>query len=205
MLMNAIERAAVNNPLRTAMLRGTLRWLRHSADGRRRFAHVLEIGCGQGEGIRQIQAAFDARRIDAFDLDPAQVARASARLAAHPAGAAVRLWVGDAERIPVADGTYDAVFEFTILHHVPHWVRALDEIRRVLKPGGLFLFEELSRELFQDVPLLSPLLRRLTVHPWDVMFDRRAFQRGLVESGLRTTAFRTQRLPGWHRGVAVAQ
>jgi len=202
--MNAIERAMVNNPVRTAMLHGTVRWLRDSSVGRP-VEHALEIGCGRGDGIRQIVATFDPRRVDAFDLDPAQVARARARLAADPPGAAVRLWVGDAERIPAADATYDAVFEFTILHHVPHWVRALDEIRRVLRPGGLFLFEELSREFFEDVPLLSPLMRRFTVHPWDVMFDRRAFQRALGESGLRTTAFRTQLVPGWHRGVAVAQ
>jgi ubiquinone/menaquinone biosynthesis C-methylase UbiE len=112
--------------------------------------------------------------------------------------------VGDAERIEADDRSYDAVFEFTILHHVPDWRRALGEIRRVLRPGGLFLFEELSREFFSEMPVVSPLLRRFTVHPWDTMFDFPTFRRALGETaGLRLTALRARPLPGWHQGVAV--
>lgn len=202
--MNGVERVAVNNPVRTALLRSTVRWLRRTVGTTRTCTRVLEVGCGRGDGLREIDAAFHPTRIDAFDLDPGQVGRARSRLAARPSQAAVGLWVGDVERIAADDGVYDAVFELTILHHVPHWVRALDEIRRVLKPGGLFLFEEISREFFHDVPVLSPLARRFTAHPWDVMFDVRAFRRGLAEARLRTMALDTPWLPGWHRGIALA-
>ena len=50
---------------------------------------------------------------------------------------------------------------------------------------------------------LNPLLRRMTVHPWDTMFDFAAFRRGLAEAGLRLTALRSRLLPGWHAGVAI--
>ena len=73
----------------------------------------------------------------------------------------------------------------------------------MLRPGGVFLFEELSREFFSEVPVLSPLLRRFTEHPWDTMFDFPEFRRALGDAGLRVTALRPRPLAGWHQGVAV--
>ena len=201
MKLNPVELLLVNNPIRDALLRNTVGWL-HEAACAPPVGRVLEIGCGQGDGVREIARRFHPAAIDAFDLDPKQVARARARLGGSD-GASVRLWVGDAERIAADDGVYDAVVELTILHHVPDWRRALAEVRRVLRPGGLFLFEELSLEFFTQVPLLSVLLRRFTVHPWDTMFDFPTFRRTLQEAGLRLTALRTRPLAGWHQGVAM--
>ena len=201
MRLNPVELALVNNPIRTAFLRSTVAWLWGAACAPA-LDRVLEVGCGQGEGVHEILRRFHPRAIDALDVDPEQVERARRRLAAVN-GAKVRLSVGDAERIDAPDGAYDAVFELAILHHVPDWRRALGEIRRVLRPGGLFLFEELSHEFFADMPVVSPLLRRFTVHPWDTMFDFPTFRRALAEAGLRVTALRARPLPGWHQGVAV--
>jgi ubiquinone/menaquinone biosynthesis C-methylase UbiE len=201
--LNPVELALVNNPLRSLLLRSSVRWLRDAACAPP-LGQVLEIGCGHGEGIREIVRWFHPGRVDAFDLDEAQVARARSRLRDGAMdGASLRLWVGDAERVAAEDARYHAVFEIAILHHVPGWRRALAEVRRVLRPGGLFLFEELSREFFHDTPLLGPALRRLTAHPWETMFDFPAFRGGLEEAGLRLTALRSRPLPGWHQGVAV--
>jgi ubiquinone/menaquinone biosynthesis C-methylase UbiE len=201
--LNPVELALVNNAVRNLFLRGTIGWL-HDAACAPPLSRVLEVGCGQGEGVREVLRRFHPATIDAFDLDEQQVTRARARLADLPAnGSAIRLWSGDAEAIDAPDGSYDGVFEFAILHHVPGWQRALGEIHRVLRPGGLFLFEELSREFFHDMPVVSDLLRRFTVHPWDTMFDFAAFRRGLADAGLRLTALRSRPLPGWHVGVAV--
>jgi len=197
--LNAVELALVNNPLRGLGLRSTLGWLFDAACAPP-LGRVLEIGCGQGDGVRQIVRTFRPRAIDAFDLDPKQVGLAERRLNGMES---VRVWVGDAESIDAEDGRYDAVFEFMILHHVPRWERAIAEIRRVLRPGGLFLFEELSRELFTNVPVVSPLLRWFTVHPWDTMFDFWSFRRALADGGLRMTALRARPVAGWHQGVAV--
>ena len=203
MKLNPVEMVLVNNPLRTAVLRSTVGWL-HAAACAPPVDRVLEIGCGQGDGVKEILARFHPQALDAFDLDEQQVARARDRLAATARnGPDVRLWVGDAEHVEAADGSYDAVFEFTIFHHVPDWRRALAEVHRVLRPGGLFLFEELSTEFFSNMPVVSPLLRRFTVHPWDTMFDFPTFRRALRDAGLRVTALRSRPLPGWHQGVAV--
>jgi ubiquinone/menaquinone biosynthesis C-methylase UbiE len=202
MKLNAVEKAFINNPVRDVFLRRTLGWLR-DASCAPPIERALEIGCGQGSGLVEIARMFHPRAIDGFDLDAKQVELARARVAATSLnGTDVRVEVGDAERIDADDGTYDAVFEFTIFHHVPDWRRAVSEVRRVLRPGGAFLFEELSEEFF-DTPIVGPLLRRFTVHPWDTMFDFPAFRRSLADHGLRVTALYTMMLPGWHLGVAV--
>lgn len=55
-------------------------------------------------------------------------------------------WVcGDAERLPIADGSFDAYTTAFCLRNVTHVDRALKEARRVLKPGGRFLCLEFSR------------------------------------------------------------
>jgi len=101
---------------------------------------VLEVGCGRGLGIEQIREVFGPATIDAFDLDEEMVKLARERLAGLDG---VRLWRGNATRIEAPDASYDAAFEFIVLHHVPEWRRALGEVFRVLRPGGVFYAEEI--------------------------------------------------------------
>jgi ubiquinone/menaquinone biosynthesis C-methylase UbiE len=201
MILNRFEKMLVNNPVRQAMLRGAVRTL-HEAAGSPPLQRVLEVGCGEGAGLCALTEVVHPQELDGFDLDPAQVQRAQARSSQLPR-APRRLWVGDAAAIEAPAETYDAVFEFTILHHVPPWRDALAEIRRVLKPGGHFLFEELSREFFHETGPLGWTLRRTTVHPWAHMFDWPAFEGGLADAGLKLVRYEPKFVRGWHRGVAV--
>ena len=54
--------------------------------------------------------------------------------------------VGDVTAIQAPDQSFDAVFDFGVIHHVPAWENAICEVRRVLKPGGIFVFEEVSKQ-----------------------------------------------------------
>src|SRR5437660_11525158 len=137
MLLNRVERALVDHRFR--------HWFQRYIEAPRlltlggQLAHgsvALEIGCGPGAGVDVILDQFGAARVDAFDLDPLLVAHARTRLA--PRGDRVRLWVGDAERIEAPDQSYDAVFDWSAIHHVPRWRSAIAEAFRVLKPGGRF-------------------------------------------------------------------
>jgi ubiquinone/menaquinone biosynthesis C-methylase UbiE len=183
MLLNTVEKALMNNPVR-AMAQ---RWIEaprlRTMGGPALGAHALEIGCGRGVGTELVLDVFGAAHVDAFDLDPDMVALARTRLA--PYGSRVRIWAGDAEHIDAPDATYDAVFDFAIVHHVPDWRGALSEIARVLKPGGRFYGEEVLRALIQH-----PLWRRLLEHPMHDRFDADGFAGGLEQAGLRVTARR---------------
>ena len=156
MRLNRFEFALMNNPIRAAIqryyeVRQLLRLGGPLAGGR-----ALEIGCGRGVGIELILGPFAAGSVTAFDLDPQMVRRARARLAGQ--SSAVSLWVGDATAISVPAESYDAVFDFGIIHHIPDWRLALAEVFRVLKPAGRFYAEEVMGQ-FLDRPAEPPAVR----------------------------------------------
>lgn len=143
MKLNRIEKTLVNN-----RARALLQWhyearLLEKLGGRLEGKRVLEVGCGPGVGTEIIFERFGAREVHAFDLDPDMVERAQRRLMSYPPDR-LNLRVGDVTSIDAEDQSFDAVFDFAIIHHVPLWQRAITEIRRVLKPGGKFFFEEVT-------------------------------------------------------------
>lgn len=176
MIMNRIEYALMNNPVRAAVQRRfeAPRLLRMG--GPMSGGRALEIGCGPGVGAETILDTFGAESVDAFDLDPRMVARAQARLAAR--GARVHVWEGDASAIAAPDATYDAVFDFAIIHHIPKWRHALAEVRRMLKPGGRFFAEEVLKDF-----IIGPFIRRVLEHPLKDRFTHEQFLEALADSG----------------------
>jgi ubiquinone/menaquinone biosynthesis C-methylase UbiE len=178
MKLNAIERALVNNPVRAWVQRHYEAPLLTKLGGGLAGATVLEMGCGRGIGAGIILDQFGARRVDAFDLDPRQVARARQRLSRYPADR-LRLSVADATAVPVADSSYDAVFDFGIIHHVPEWRRAVAEVYRLLRPGGRFYFEEVSRHGLQRLSY-----RLLFEHPQEDRFSTSEFVAELEGQGI---------------------
>lgn len=183
MLLNRLEFALMNNPVRTAFQRRFEAPRLLDMGGPMDGGRALEIGCGRGIGISLILDQFRADSVDAFDLDSRMVVRARTRTRSRDSQA--RLWVGDAGAIPVASETYDAVFDFGIIHHVPDWRRTLIEIHRVLKTGGRFYAEEVL-----DPFIAHSIVRRLLRHPKTDRFDSAQFCRALHEAGLSTGSTR---------------
>jgi ubiquinone/menaquinone biosynthesis C-methylase UbiE len=177
MLLNAVEKALMNNPVRAEIQRRFEAGRLLGLGGRMMGGKALEVGCGRGVGVEIILDRFGAGSVDAFDLDPDMVARARARHAGR--GTRARFWVGDAEHIQAEDAAYDAVFDFGIIHHVPAWRNAVREVARVLKPGGRFYAEEVLAPFIHH-----PLWRTLLDHPMEDRFDRRSFADALADAGL---------------------
>jgi len=163
MQLGWLERHLMNNPLRRFMQRTFEgRQLLHMG-GAQPGAQVLEIGCGSGAGLDLLSTLFHVQRADGFDLDPAMLKHCLRR---HRRNHHVNIWQGNTRHIPVDDAAYDAVFDFGTLHHVADWQSGLAEVFRVLKPGGRFYVEEITRQF-----ITHPLWRRVLDHPQQNRFD----------------------------------
>lgn len=135
--------------------------------GRRRiqnvFAHIelpegpelLELGAGRGAASYLAFKRYNPRRLIVTDYDPSQVEEAKryfeTRIGRLPDTAEFR--VADATSLPFEDGSFDMVFGFMFLHHLEdhHWQfskipRGLDEIDRVLRDGGTFIYGEMYKK-----------------------------------------------------------
>lgn len=94
---------------------------------------VLEIGVGMGTDHVE-WAKASPKSLTGIDLTPRGVEHTKTRLGLY--GLSSNVQVGDAENLPFADNSFDIVYSFGVLHHSPDTARALQEVRRVLRPGG---------------------------------------------------------------------
>ncbi|GAB4429000.1 MAG: class I SAM-dependent methyltransferase [Chloroflexi bacterium OHK40] len=144
MKLNAIEKALMNNPARALLQRQYEAPLLKRMGGSLEGARVLEVGCGRGVGTDILFTHFGAQTVYAFDLDPDMVQQARRRLQSYPP-ARLTLTVGSVTQIAAPSAAFDAVVDVGIIHHVPDWRAAIAEVCRVLRPGGRFFFEEVTR------------------------------------------------------------
>ena len=126
-----------------------------------RGKRVLDVGCGNGYVLSRYARA--GARAFGVDLTRTAVDLARARFRLH--GLAGTFLQADAERLPFGDGVFDLAVSVGVLHHVPDIGRAIEEIRRVLRPGGqiiLMLYHRNSlhyRVLYPLYGLVRPAFR----------------------------------------------
>ncbi|MFE0188398.1 class I SAM-dependent methyltransferase [Streptomyces sp. NPDC059008] len=122
---------------------------------------VVEIGAGTGANFRHYPTEVD----QVIGVEPEPRLRARAERAAADAAVTVEVRPGRAERLPVADGSVDAVVVSLVLCTIEDVPGALAEAARVLRPTGELRFYEHVRSpkpsAFRWQRLLNPLWRRL--------------------------------------------
>lgn len=143
---------------------------------------VLELGAGGGGLLALLHERWQPARLVGTDVDPDEVEACRDFLRARwgSVPATVELSQADALALPFPDASFDAVFAMMMLHHVEdrptEYVRrpaALGEVRRVLRPSGIFVYSEI--------------------------FRRAEIRRTLSELGLAPRYLRS----GWRRDLAV--
>jgi ubiquinone/menaquinone biosynthesis C-methylase UbiE len=87
---------------------------------------VLVVGCGSGLEAATISRVFEAK-VTGIDIEPDFSPEAARQ---------VELRVADATQMPFSDGSFDFVYSYHVLEHIPDFRKALREIGRVLSPEG---------------------------------------------------------------------
>ncbi|HUZ02850.1 MAG TPA: class I SAM-dependent methyltransferase [Thermomicrobiaceae bacterium] len=135
--------------------------LRHALDALAQTrGRLLVLGCGAGRYVRALARVRTDLELHGGDLSLTALHEARGRDARHH-------YVGlDASRLPYREASFDAVVFFDLLEHVPDYRQMLDEITRVLVPGGvLHLFVPLEAQRGTVYWLLRGS-RRLPINRW---------------------------------------
>jgi len=104
---------------------------------------VLDLGCGEGEIGREVMGEAEW----GLDNDPGMVRKAK------KSGAYKKVLLAGAEKIPLKSGEVDMVFSNSVLEHIFHLRRVLNEVSRVLKPGGMLVTTMPSHKLVEYIGL----------------------------------------------------
>jgi ubiquinone/menaquinone biosynthesis C-methylase UbiE len=185
--LTGLERGLVFNRLRATV---GLRWeLRSLFDGLELAPQslCLEIGAGRGWGTLGLIRRYDSVQVIATDYDATILPTTRAYLSQHGALSHVVFARADAKRLPFQDGAFDLVLALYVLHHVYGYRQALNELGRVTKPGGHFLFIDMLRAPWM------PRFRRWV--PPDGAPSREELGGLLAEAGFRIERWRG--LPIW--------
>ena len=189
----------------------------HSAAQFTRFRgkELLEIGVGAGTD--HLQWARAGAFCHGVDITEAGVALTREHLALYGFGSALQ--VINAETLPYPDSTFDAVYSWGVIHHSEHPEVMVDEIHRVLRPGGVFIGMMYARHSLVALKLwvrhglfrLRPF-KSLRDVIWNHMesVGTKAYTRRELQSMFAAyddvtleqvaTPYDRARLPGWLRG-----
>jgi 2-polyprenyl-6-hydroxyphenyl methylase/3-demethylubiquinone-9 3-methyltransferase len=140
-----------------------------SENGCPQNAKVLDLGCGAGLVAEELAK----QGYHVTGVDPGDRTIAIAKAHAAEAGLNIDYRLGPGESLPASSSTCDAVYSLDVLEHVDDLNQVASEIARVLKPGGLFVFDTINRtfaswlvvlKIMQDWPATSIMPANL--HEW---------------------------------------
>jgi 2-polyprenyl-6-hydroxyphenyl methylase/3-demethylubiquinone-9 3-methyltransferase len=103
--------------------------------------NIVDVGCGGGLLAEELAGAG----ANVIGVDPSEASLAAAREHAHGGGLKIDYRSGVAEDVPVEDGWADAVVCCDVLEHVDDAGKAVAEAARVLRPGGVYLYDTINR------------------------------------------------------------
>jgi ubiquinone/menaquinone biosynthesis C-methylase UbiE len=99
---------------------------------------IGEVGCGRGGGLAYITRRFDPSTAKGLDLDKRAI-KFCCRKHQHNG---LSFTQGDAQQLPFGDATFDVLLNVESSHRYPNVQAFFNEVQRVLRPGGHFLFTD---------------------------------------------------------------
>jgi ubiquinone/menaquinone biosynthesis C-methylase UbiE len=136
--------------------------------------NLLEVGCGVGAQTEILLERFPNLKITGVDASAAQISQAQAHLARAPYATRAQFMVGDALHLKFPDNSFDSAFICWFLEHVQTPIEILEEVRRVLQPGGMIFCNEVLNATFYIHPYSPATLKywfEFNDHQWSMKGD----------------------------------
>ena len=126
-------------------------------------SEILDYGCGVGPVIEKV-IKFNPKKITGIDISDVSISKAKGKFT--NLNSKVELIVNNCENTTFSNNTFDIVYGLGILHHLK-FSKCINEILRILKPGGKLLFVEPlgTNPLINFYRLLTPKSRSKDEHP----------------------------------------
>lgn len=150
--------------------------------------NLLDVGCGGG----LLTEEFASQNCRVTGIDPSEQSLVTARTHAQQQGLNIDYHCGFGDALPFDDASFDVVSCCDVLEHIEDWQATIAEIARVLKPGGLFLFDTINRTPYswllnifiaQDLPLTRFMPKNM--HVWHMFITPDELSTGLRKHGLQ--------------------
>ena len=138
---------------------------------------LLDLGCGPGTISVGLADAVAPGELQGIDMEASQIEMAGAAAKAGGHGNAV-FQTGDATDLPFEDASFDVAHCHALLNHAPDTQAVLAEVKRVLKPGGLFA----AREVIGDSSIFEPAFA-MGVSGWSTFLRMLAANGGHPQMG----------------------
>lgn len=149
--------------------------------------NLLDVGCGGG----LLAEEFASLNCHVTGIDPSEQSLVTARAHAQQQGLDIAYHCGFGDALPFPEASFDVVSCCDVLEHIEDWQATIAEISRVLKPGGLFLFDTINRTSYswlvniliaQELPLTRFMPRNM--HVWHMFITPAELRAGLRRHGL---------------------
>lgn len=191
MKMNRFEYWIMNFDLgRKIYLRGIVKKL-HEISQLPSNKKILEIGCGNGIGTLLIDEYFKPTQLITTEYDESLVEITKKKIKKTN----ILVEQADATKFRFADEEFDAVVGLSVIHHIPKWQEALDELHRIIKPNGLLIIKELSIDTFST--FFGRISRKFVEHPYDDMFTEKEFINYLKQKGFDMLVYQPHSMLGF--------
>jgi 2-polyprenyl-6-hydroxyphenyl methylase / 3-demethylubiquinone-9 3-methyltransferase len=148
---------------------------------------ALDVGSGGG----LLAEEFAALGFRVTGIDPSVESVAAARAHALREGLEIEYTVGTGEQLPFADQTFDVAYCCDVLEHVDDVGRVLAETARVLKPGGVYLYDTINRTRRSKLVVINLMQERRStalmepdLHDWGMFIKPAELRAALARAGL---------------------
>jgi 2-polyprenyl-6-hydroxyphenyl methylase/3-demethylubiquinone-9 3-methyltransferase len=171
------------NPVRFGYMRRVVETLGIDPAGK----GALDIGCGGG----LLAEEFARLGFRVTGVDPSAESLETARAHAAESGLDIEYREGTGEQLPFEDSSFDLAYCCDVLEHVDDVEQVVRETARVLRPGGVYLYDTINRTLRSRLIMIklfqeweSTAFMEPNLHDWKMFIKPRELERALQNAGL---------------------